>query len=301
MLYHYIMKPSILTDQIDDNFETACQHIAESGLKHCEIHSIFGKTVEQLTEAQAIMAKEILQRYGLSVTNIASTIYFMCKLHAHYSISLFKPEFKVTEGEMTDHLQALENACRIADILDCRTVRIFPFRYPDQKVQITAETFGQIEYALRKAAAVALRHDKILVLENCPYSHLPKGEMTIKIVEDIHSDHLKLLWDPGNSYRAEKDQVPDRFLHKDLLEEFDRIKDSIAHIHLKNYKYVPGQEKPFVHTDLLSGDIDMEQLVKAVEAFENRSGKELTVSLEPETDSETAIRCINQLKAYLKC
>lgn len=94
-----------------------------------------------------------------------------------------------------------------------------------------------------------------LVLENCPYSHLPKGHMSIQIVKAIKSDYLKLLWDPANSYRAYKENVPAEYLTFSLEEELHYIYPWIDHIHIKDYAYNAALEKPFQHVAFDMGDI----------------------------------------------
>ncbi|MGQ9747673.1 MAG: hypothetical protein ACUVQZ_07940, partial [Candidatus Caldatribacteriaceae bacterium] len=42
----------------------------------------------------------------------------------------------------------------------------------------------------------------LLVVENCPFSYLPRGIMTFRLTSIMKSPYLRLLWDVGNSFRS---------------------------------------------------------------------------------------------------
>lgn len=60
-------------------------------------------------------------------------------------------------------------------------IRIFSFRWPDNRKPPfgTEKDYKHIISNIKEAVEIALEMNRILVLENCPYSHLPKGEMTL--------------------------------------------------------------------------------------------------------------------------
>ena len=258
MIYHKDMNKSIITDQIDENLETACEKIRAAGFDWADIHNVFGKSVEDCTKEEAETIRNTLEKHGLKCGCVASTIFFMCPLNEEDEISLFKPEFKVHEGNLNDHLAALENACMVADVLDTSLIRVFPFRFPDNKEGATTEAeMDKIVHNLRLAADITEKHGKTLVLENCPYSRCPKGEMTMELTDRVNSPSLKLLWDPANSYRAVKKQVPDKYLTHDIYEEKELIADHIGWMHVKNYR---DEGDRFAHVPLDEGDLDWKRL-----------------------------------------
>ncbi|MDF9824946.1 sugar phosphate isomerase/epimerase [Breznakia sp. PF5-3] len=284
---------AIISDQVHANLEEACKQIKELGYSNIELHNVFGKSIEECSDTEVDEIKKILNSYDMQVANIASTIFFLCPLYPNYKVSLFNPTFYAIEGDVKKHLEYLERACEIAIKLKCQTVRIFPFRFPDNEEVVVVGTDDDIqkiiEY-LKMAVKIAEKYGVILVLENCPYSHLPKGEMTMKVIEAIASPNLKLLWDPANSYRAEKHKVPKKYLKRSLENEYDLIHDKIRHIHLKNYQYDKTSEKPFLHRALLEGDIDYQKLLQRI-----NKNYQYYISLEPEVDYEKTIQSMKEL------
>lgn len=275
---------SVITDQINADLNTALRIAQEYGYRDVELHNVFGKSIEQCDDHEVDQIKALLKKYDCRVSCIASTVFFLCPLLEGDQVSLFNPEFYTIEGGVDEHLQYLKRACEIAKALDCPRVRVFPFRFPDNRPPYfgTDEHIALIIEYVKKAVAVAETYGITLVLENCPYSHLPKGAMTIQVVSAIQSDNLKLLWDPANSYRAYKENVPPQYLNTTLSEECKLVAPWIDHVHIKNYTYDPAYEKPFVHTSLREGDIDFAQLFEQLDAC----GYQGAVSLEAETPWE---------------
>ena len=287
------MIESIITDQIDANFEKACRIIADSGMKAIEIHNVFGKSIEECNESEAHRIKDIADSFGLQIVNLASTVFFLCPLYEGYRVSLFNPDFYCIEGDVNLHLEYLEQACRTAEIVGTDKIRIFPFRIPDnEEVGIVGTEKDMLEIAdnIRLASAIAAKHNITLVLENCPYSHCPKAAMTQRLLRMADCFNVKLLYDPANSYRAEKFRIPEEWQTDDIPAEYHLVKNDIGHIHLKNYHYQKElTPKPFVHTALLSGDIDY------IPLLEEMKKESAALSLEPEVSHEEAVDCIKQL------
>lgn len=290
-------KYAIITDQVDQDIRKACAMIKDAGYHYVELHNVFEKSIEECSEAECNIIKEILDENGLEVVNIASTVFFLCPLYENYRVSLFNDSFHAIKGDVKYHLAMLHNACRIAKKLNCQTIRIFPFRFPDNEeitVVGTKQDQKMIITQFQKAVDIAKRYDLTLVVENCPYSHCPKGEMTYELVKAIHDEHLKLLWDPANSYRAEKNRVPAEYENKTIAEEYDLIKDEIRHIHLKNYIYDETQPKPFVHCSLTAGDIDYKALMPKLKKYS------YYFSLEPEVDNILTMQSMRELKHLME-
>ena len=291
------MIKSIITDQVSQDLKEACDIIAKQGYTHVELHNVFNKSIEECTLEETYEIKAILDTYNLKVSNIATTVFFLCPLYPHYEVSLFNPHFHSIKGDVNTHLNYLENACKIANFLDCKNIRVFPFRYPDNPNTTICghdEDMQAMVKPLTLAANIASKYNVTLALENCPYSHCPKGEMTYTLMKMVNHPSLKLLWDPGNSYRAEKHQVPEKYLTLSLEEECALIHDDIAHIHLKNYHYDANvMPKPFIHTALMAGDIDFKTLL-------TKTPIHVAHSLEPEVSFEDTLLSLATFKEYTR-
>ncbi|MGO5353627.1 sugar phosphate isomerase/epimerase family protein [Faecalicoccus sp. LCP19S3_E3] len=288
------MKLSIISDQVSQNLEEALKIIVKEGYEYVELHNVFGHSIETCTKEEVEIIKHLLNRYHVKVSNIASTLFFLCPLYQGDEVSLFNPGFYSIQGDLEYHLKVLENACWIANELDCPKIRIFPFRWPDNRKGPygTKLDFEKIIENIKKALDISKKNHVTLMLENCPYSHLPKGKMTLQVVQEINDPYLKLLWDPANSYRAIRENVPKEYMDWSLEEELLHLYPYIGHIHLKNYHYVSGLVKPFVHVPLLNGNIDYKTLVKSIQET-----CDCILSLEPEVDKKGTLLSMQCLKS----
>lgn len=287
------MIPSIITDQVSQDLETALKIITKKGYRNVELHNVFSKSIEACDDIEIKRIKELIHKYDVKVTNIASTVFFLCPLYPKDEVTLFNPEFYTISGTLNNHLEFLKRACHIAHELDCLRIRIFPFRWPDncKGPYGTKEDKRRILENIKKAVKIAEAYNVVLVLENCPYSHLPKGEMTLEIIQEINNPHLKLLWDPANSYRAIRTNVPKPYLRLNLLSELNKIYPYIEHIHIKDYHYDNSFEKPFIHKPILDGDIDYRKLINELK----RNGYKNVISLEPEVNYDDTLICMDRL------
>lgn len=291
------MYKSIITDQVDQDIEKALPIICNQGYSYIELHNVYGKSIEQLSNQEVLSLKRLIDHHGLQVSNIASTVFFLCPLYNEDQVSLFDQTFYSITGSVKEHLQYLQRACKIASKLSCQTIRIFPFRWPDNRKGPygTNEDIKQIVDYLKLAADIAKANDVCLVLENCPYSHLPKGKMTLNVIKQIDSPNLRLLWDPANSYRAIKENVPQDYLQDDLNEELKQIYPYIRHIHIKDYHYDPSFQKPFLHKTVGDGDIDYEVLFSLLKTF----GYDKAISLEPEVSFEQTLASMKYIDSII--
>lgn len=292
------MKPSIITDQLDQDLETALKIASEHGYHDVELHNVFGKSIEECGYFETETIAKLIKKYNMRVSCIASTVFFLCPLYEDDKVPLRKESFHAIHGNVDAHLRYLKNACRIARRLSCTRIRIFPFHSPDNKVPPfgTQSEIQDILKYMRRALSIAKLHDITLVLENCPYSRLPKGMMSIQIIKAIHDPHIRLLWDPANTFRAYTENVPNEYSAFSLLDELHYIYPYIDHIHLKDYSFHPSKENLFEHISFLQGDIDYENIFVYLRS--NAYAKYL--SLEPEVNIEDTLKSMDLLKAILR-
>ena len=286
------MLKSIITDQISMDLEVALVTAKKFGFSCVELHGVWGKTIEDCSDEEVDDIKRLLDKYDMRVSNLATTIFLMCKLRDDYEIKPFENGFVVTAGETLDeHLEALKRASAIAKKLDCENIRIFPFRYPENHVVVGTETDLELIVRNFKKALEIIKNKQItLVVENCPYSHCPKVEMTNRLVSIIENPKLKLLYDPANSFRADIHRVPAEFLTLSTYKEIPLVHENIRHVHLKNYHFDSSYPKPFQHTTIGTGDLDFTMIMRQLSDVDYDGA----LSLEPEIALDLVPQCLDE-------
>jgi len=255
------LKVAILTDQIDADFEKAVFLAKKWGFQYLEIHALWGKTVECLSDYEVNQMARILNRYHLRVSCLSTTLFLMCPLyHDLSSVEKFSDHFLTYTDTYAHHLERLEWCFEMGKRVGAACLRIFPFRL--EKGEITGRSVKTVvsDIAEKLAGPVqrAEHHRLPLVIENCPFSYLPRGIMTFHLLCVVGNPYLKLLWDVGNSFHSMGYQWVREYSDASLVEEYQMIRSHILNIHVKDLKRGQGNEyRPAV---LGSGDIPYREI-----------------------------------------
>jgi len=284
------MKRTIISDQVSMDFEEALFSVRER-FEYVEIHSLWNKTVEDLSDDEAGEVEALINKYRIKVSCLSTTLFLMCPLYGDVqSLEKFSEDFLVFIGDVGEHTERLRRCIELAVQFDTEYIRIFPFRLEGELDRDFETLISDIEHRLSDAVALAARGEKCLILENCPHSYLPKGNMSFELAANIDSRNLMLLYDIGNSFTSEHRHIPDRFGRASLGDEYETIKSMIRYVHIKDYEKTNGG---FQHVAFGTGDIDYENLFTRIK----RDGRDGFISLEPEvTASDLEKSITNFLK-----
>ncbi len=65
----------VITDEIDQDFAYACQVASEAGMEYVEIHTLWGKNVDELSDEEVEKVAGILEQHGLSAYLICGLLF----------------------------------------------------------------------------------------------------------------------------------------------------------------------------------------------------------------------------------
>jgi len=271
------MKKTIISDQISMDFEEALLKI-ENHFQYVEIHSLWNKTVEELDDDEAREVEALLKKHGVRVSCLSTTLFLMCPLYTGVqSLERFNDTFLVFTGDVSRHTECLKKCIELSSRFDTEYIRIFPFRLEKGIDRDFDFLIADMKDTLDDAVILAEKEKKCLLLENCPYSYLPRGAMTCELAESIGSNHLMLLYDVGNSFTSADRRIPDRFKHVSLIDEYGMIKERVRYFHFKDYRQT---KSGFQHAVFGEGDVGYQDMYHLI----NKDGGDRIVSLEPEVE-----------------
>ncbi len=263
------MELGIITDEVHEDFETACRHIGLWGLPLAEVRNVNGKNVTQLDDSEVQAAVEAVRANGLRVSAIASPVF---KSPFDEKSEPGQADFSVADAvTVEEQLELLERSCKLAKLFDTDMVRVFTFL----RVPWSEEVVAEIVKRMVRAVEVAARHGVILAVENEPAcvvgTGAELGEFFAKLDASLSPElkrHVGVLWDPGNALSlGEERPYPDGY---DALP-----KDRIVHVHLKDTDTVPATFGTFV--PIGEGRVDYKGQFAAL----RRDGYQGSVVLEP--------------------
>jgi len=216
-------KVSVITDEISQDLGHALEIAAkEFGLGHVEIRTLWNKNVINLDAKETAEATQLIKKFNLQVTDIASPLFKTDWPGAPVSeFSPKKPQFGA-DYTYAQQNEVLERSIAAAKAFGTERVRCFDFwRLQDPKPFREA-----MDAKLRETAAAVAKQNIALLLENEFACNTATGAEAGRTLEAVKEPNLKLNWDPGNAaYRGEI-AYP---------EGFAKIpKERIGHVHCKD-------------------------------------------------------------------
>jgi L-ribulose-5-phosphate 3-epimerase len=219
---HSAFRIAVINDEISQDFERACAVAAEFGMKWIELRGMWNKNIIDLDTKQIADSQQLLKKYDLRVTDIASPLFKVDWPGAPKSkFSPKRDQFNAHYG-FDQQDEVLEKSVELAKAFKTDRVRCFDFwRLDDPKPHR-----GEINERLRKASEKAGKQDVILVLENEPACNTGTGKEAAEVLTAVQHPSFMLNWDPGNAAALGEIPYPNGY---DLLP-----KARIGHCHCKN-------------------------------------------------------------------
>jgi L-ribulose-5-phosphate 3-epimerase len=255
---------AVINDEISADFDHACSVAANDfGLQWIELRSMWNKNVTDLNAEEVDRSRQILEKYKLRVTDIASPLF---KVHWPGA-----PQSK--EGPRRDEFHAdfdfkqqdkvLERCLELCKAFQTDRIRCFDFwRIEDPKPYRDA-----INQKLIDAARVCAKNNVVLLLENEMACNTGSGKEAIATMKAIREPNFMLNWDPGNSATF-ADDVP-------YPDDYNQLpKNRIGHCHCKDTVRKPDGK--FEWAPVGGGVVDW---IGQFKAFQ-RDGYRYAVSLE---------------------
>lgn len=221
---------SVINDEISQDFDHAC-HVAahDFGLQWIELRGMWNKNLTSLNAAELAQTRDLLAKYHLHVTDIASPLYKVSWPGAPRS--RFSPRTAEFHADFDFKQQdvLLDHCIDLAKMFNTRRIRCFDFWRLDD----VAPYRSQMNETLRRAAQKCAKHNLILLLENEMDCNTATGAEAAATLAAIPEPNFMLNWDPGNAATfAGSHPYPDGY---NLLP-----KHRIGHCHAKNVVRKPG-------------------------------------------------------------
>ena len=219
-------KLGVITNGISREFEHALSVMNETGLEYAELQYLWEKEVGDLNDAEIAKAQSLLKAHEMKVSCISR----------HNFAGMLVGDTEVGDGNYNRHMDGLQRCIDMALELGTNVVRIMSFRREmilfgssgaDYWVTSTG-AWDKLLKLLESPVKMAEEKNINLVLETGNNAMVPSAWLGKKLIDDIGSDRLRILWDPANSLYANEPTYPDGW---------EALKDGyIGHFHIKDAK-----------------------------------------------------------------
>jgi L-ribulose-5-phosphate 3-epimerase len=214
------IKLGILTDEIDDDVETAAKYLHEHGLKWAEVRNIWGPYNTSQPMEKIREAARILDANGIQVS-IEGTGFFKIPL---------PPEGPEGQKIIDGQWKLLDAGLERAKAFGTTKLRIFTFMLAKGETP-SAKSYARIDELLREAARRAKGFQ--LCVENIGGGHVWSGEQAGELLKRVKEDNVGMTWDPNNAAESGERSFPDGYRKLDPARIF--------HVHLRDFKHENGK------------------------------------------------------------
>ena len=238
-----MLKLSLHTDVISQDFDHALKVAKELGFQYIDLRDIWNKSIVDLSDAEVQDVAGLIKKYGLKVSSLSPFLFFL---------PLRESEDEVMHrGSYSGHLAQLKRAVELAKLFDTDLIKCwcflrdsqfvpFPSYFP-QPFSVREKIIERFQQPIRIAEEAGV----ILALESCHHSNAGTGIMVCNLIEELGSKHVRLLWDPCNSFFTSGQDV--------YPYEYQQVKDYIVGIDVKD-KIIDTSTGRFDHTVMGEGN-----------------------------------------------
>ena len=234
---------AIFADDISQDLEHALDVASEYDLNWIEIRSAWGKNLVFQSDEDVQKVVHTIHGRGFKVPSVSAPI-FKSHLPGHEGGKAGHMFHGEAADSIEQQISLIQRSAHIARLFGTNRVRCFSFwRIEDDPISL----WDDMLFMFKKAVAIAEEEGIILVMENDFECNLGSGELAAKLIADVNSPHLRILWDCGNSKFVGESPYP---------EGYEFAKPWIGHVHVKDAGLDPEMKKPR-WVALGTGEIDM--------------------------------------------
>ena len=203
------MKLGVITDGISREFEHALDVMKEFGLEYAELQFLWDKEIGDLDDRELARAQSLLAQHGMKV----------CCITRHIFAGLLVGETNLGDAAHNAQMEALQRCIDTAKALDCDLVRTMSFRKEmilfgsggAEQWNVSTGAWEKLLQLLAPAVQLAEDAGVTLVVETGNNAMITSAYLGRKLIDELGSKHLKVLWDPGNSLYCNEPAYPNGY------------------------------------------------------------------------------------------
>ncbi|MCP4398451.1 MAG: sugar phosphate isomerase/epimerase [bacterium] len=219
------MKLGVITDGISRDLEHALQVMSEFGVEYAELQFVWDKEIGDHTPEEIQKIKQLSTQYNVKVPCITR----------HNFVGLPVMTTTTEDEAYQKHFEGLKRCITTAKELGTDMVRVMSCRKEmiifgsNGAEQWVASTGAWDKLLKLMEGPVKLAEDEgiMLAVETGNNAMITSGWLGKKLIDDLGTKHLKIIWDIPNTLYCTDIPYPDAY---------EEIKEYIGHIHIKDCK-----------------------------------------------------------------
>ena len=202
-------KLGVITDGISLDLEHALKVMQKNGLNQAELQFLGDKEVGDLSADELMKTKQLVDQYDMQVSCISR----------HNFAGLGVHEVTVGDTNYNHHMDKLKQCIGMAQQFNAPLVRIMSFRKEmvlfgedgAEKWNVSAGAWEKLVELMGPVVELAEKENIMLVVETGNNAMITSCFLGCKLIDDLGTKHLKILWDPANALYCGEDPSMDTF------------------------------------------------------------------------------------------
>ena len=187
----------VITDGISRDLEHALRVMSENEIYQAELQFLWDKEVGDLDKNGIERTKQLIQRYRMDVSCISRHNFAGIGVH----------EVNIGDSTYVHHIEKLKQCIDMAHELSASLVRIMSFRkemvlfgeHGAEKWNVSDGAWDKLIELLAPVVKLAEDENITLVVETGNNAMITSCYLGKKLIDDLDTDALKILWDPANT------------------------------------------------------------------------------------------------------
>jgi len=216
-------KLGVITDGINLDLEHALRVMQKNGLNQAELQFLGDKEVGDLSGDELMKTKQLVDQYDMQISCISR----------HNFAGLGVHEVSVGDTNYNHHMDKLKQCIGMAQQFNAPLVRIMSFRKEmvlfgedgAEKWNVSAGAWEKLVELMGPAVELAEKENIMLVVETGNNAMITSCFLGCKLIDDLGTEHLKILWDPANAL----------YCGENPMDTFNSMSEGyLGHIHMKD-------------------------------------------------------------------
>ncbi len=220
--------PAIISgfpDEVSDDPAVQIRALKTLGWNYIDLRSVNGRNVSSLSEKEFDHVHQQLVENDIEIACFGSTI-------ANWSRSA-RDSFELDMAEM-------KNAVRHMNRAGVRFIRIMSYKV-DTPVELGNALESIIISNIKKIVQLAEDNGIVCLHENCETWGGQSSNHSLRLLEQVDSPALKLVFDTGNPVSMKEISGGQPYRYQDSLKFFREVREHVAYLHIKDARRVNGK------------------------------------------------------------
>ncbi|MBQ3054536.1 MAG: sugar phosphate isomerase/epimerase [Oscillospiraceae bacterium] len=204
-----MFKKAVISDEISQDLQVACDLAKKYGFDGLEIRSVWDKGPHKLSDEDIAKIREIMDANGLEVCGISAP-FLKCDI--------------MNEAEVAEQFDVVLARCMVlAKGVGTSYIRGFT----GWKKGELSDALPRITELLRRASEILAKENMTLLIEMDPSVYAYDAKSIAEVVKSVACDNICALFDPGNLMWNQNPEVP-------YPDAYETLKPYIRHVHIKD-------------------------------------------------------------------